>query len=98
MYLVPLLRANRAIAACIMNPLHPIESIAASEIISVVGPLLNPKLIPQILGTTLAIMYQPYFANYYLKLYMDAQKIYYQTEICFLLLFISIFFILIYIN
>lgn len=88
MQLVPLIRANRAIAASLIYPQHPVQAIAISEIISLVGPVLNPKLFPRILGTMLALMYSPYFAYYFLKRYNEVNTIYHQTEICCLLLFI----------
>ena len=89
MQLVPLIRANRAIAASLIYPQHPVQAIAISEIISLVGPILNPKLLPRILGTTLALMYSPYFAYYFLKKYNEVNTIYHQAEICCLLLFVA---------
>ena len=89
MQLVPLIRANRAIAASLIYPQHPVQAIAISEIISLVGPILNPKLFPRILGTTLALMYSPYFAYYFLKKYNEINTIYHQSEICCLLLFVA---------
>ena len=90
MYLVPLIRANRAIAACLIFPEHPFQAIAASEVISVIGPILKPDLFPRILGTIMAIIYQPYFANYYIKKYHELNNLHNQAEICSLLLFISV--------
>ena len=66
MYLVPLIRANRAIAASLIFPENPLPAIAVSEVISVIGPILKPDLFPRILGTIMAMIYQPYFANYYI--------------------------------
>ena len=88
MQLVPVIRANRAIAASLIYPQHPVQAIAISEIISLVGPLLNPKLFPIIFGTMLAVVYSPYFAYFYLKKYTQVNTIYHQAEICCLLLFI----------
>ena len=44
MYLVPLIRANRAIAASLIFPENPLPAIAASEVISVIGPILKSIL------------------------------------------------------
>lgn len=88
MYLTPLIRTNRAIAASLIYPSHPIQAIAISEIISVLIPILNPKLFPRILGTLIAVMYQPYFAYYYVKKYHEINTLYNQAEICTLLLFV----------
>jgi len=90
MYLVPLIRANRAISACLIYPEHPFQAIAISEIISVVGPILKPDLFPRILGSIMAIMYQPYFANYYIKKYHELNNLHNQAEICCLLLFVVV--------
>ena len=56
MYLIPLVRTNRAIAASLLYPQHPLQAIAASEIISVFGPVLNPKLCSKIVALTIAMM------------------------------------------
>ena len=88
MYLVPLIRANRAIAASLIYPEHPIQAIAISELSSVIIPILNPDLFPRILGTIIAAMYQPYFAHYYIKKYYKLNNIHNEAEIFILLLFI----------
>lgn len=90
MYLVPLIRANRAIAASLIFPENPLQAIAVSEVISVIGPILKPDLFPRILGTIMAMMYQPYFANYYIQKYHELNNLHNQAEICSLLLFISV--------
>ena len=90
MYLVPLIRANRAIAASLIFPENPLHVIAVSEVISVIGPILKPDLFPRILGTIMAMMYHPYFANYYIQKYHDLNNLHNQAEICSLLLFISV--------
>ena len=86
--LYPFIRLNRAIAAILINPSQPIQSIAISETISVVGPLLNPNLYPKIFATLLTMSYFPHFASSILKLHNNKYTIYNQTEICLLLLFI----------
>ena len=91
MYLVPLIRANRAIAASLIFPENPLPAIAVSEVISVVGPILKPDLFPRILGTIMAMMYQPYYANYYIKKYHELNNIHNKAEICCLLLFVVVF-------
>tara|TARA_B100001057_G_C22314319_1_gene743284 strand:+ start:246 stop:539 length:294 start_codon:yes stop_codon:yes gene_type:complete len=88
MYLTPLIRTNRAIAASLIYPDHPIQAIAISEIVSVIIPVLNPKLFPRIFGTMIAIMYQPNFAYYFIKKYHEINTLYNEAEICTLLLFV----------
>ena len=88
MYLTPLIRTNRAIAASLIYPDHPIQAIAISEIASVIIPVLNPDLFPRIMGTVIAMMYQPNFAHYYIKKYHELNTIHNQAEICSLLLFV----------
>lgn len=88
MYLTQLIRANRAIAASLIYPEDPIKAIAISEFSSVIIPILNPKLFPRILGTVLAMMYQPNFAHYYIKKYHELNTLHNQAEICSLLLFV----------
>jgi len=88
MYLIPLVRANRAISSALIFSNHPITAIATSEIISVFLPLLNSKMYVKIVAYTIAIMYNPTFAKLYLYEYQKNQQIYYQAEICSSLLFI----------
>lgn len=90
MYLVPLIRANRAIAASLIFPENLLAAIAVSEVISVIGPILKPDLFPRILGTIMAMMYQPYYANYYIKKYHELNNIHNKAEICCLLLFVVV--------
>ena len=90
MYLAGLIRANRAIAASLIYPEHPIQAIAISEVSSVIIPVLNPNLFPRILGTVIAAMYQPNFAHYYIKKYHELNNIHNEAEICTLLLFVLI--------
>lgn len=88
MYLIPLVRANRAIATCLLYPQHPVQAIAASEIISVFGPLLDNKMYTKIIALTIAMMYNPNFSKFFIQNYQKTQNYYYQAEICSSLLFI----------
>lgn len=88
MILVPLIRTTRAISASYIYPQHPIIAVGISEIVSVFGPFLNPKLLSKSLSTFICILYLPQFTSAYLKLYTESEKIYYQTELMFLMLFI----------
>jgi len=90
MYLTPLIRSSRAISACLIYPEHPITAIAISETISVLGPLLNPQHLSKIIATTMAIIYAPSYAYYYIKQFNKVTTIYNQAEIISLLLFILI--------
>ena len=88
MYLIPIVRANRAIAASLLYPQHPLQAIAATEVISVFGPFLNPKMYTKIMALTLAMMYNPNFSHFFIQNYQKTQNYYYQAEICTSLLFI----------
>ncbi len=89
MYLMPFIRINRAIAATLIYPSHPIQAIAISETISVVGPFINPNMYNKILGLIFAIMYMPNYASYFLNYYNKQNLLHDQAEICSLLFFIS---------
>tara|TARA_B100000900_G_scaffold349111_1_gene315144 strand:- start:1666 stop:1965 length:300 start_codon:yes stop_codon:yes gene_type:complete len=88
MYLIPIVRVNRAIAATLLYPQHPILNIATTEVISVFGPFLYPEMYTKIIALTLCIMYYPNYAYFFITNYQKNQNIYYQAEICTSLLFI----------
>ena len=88
MYIIPIVRANRAIAASLLFPDHPLQAIATSEIVSFIGPFLNPKMYTKIMALTLAMMYNPSFSSLFIENYQKTQNYYYQAEICTSLLFI----------
>ena len=88
MLLVPLIRSGRAISGCLLFPEHPIAVITASEFISVLAPMINPDMMPKILGTIYALLFNPTFAYYYIEKYNNITRLYNQAEICSLLLFI----------
>ena len=67
MLLIPLIRASRSISACLIYPEHPVQAIAISEFVSVLGPLLNQDLYSVILGSIMAVAYNPRFAYFYLE-------------------------------
>ena len=98
MYLIPYIRAGRAVSSCLLMPDNPIVAISISEIISVLGPLLNPKLFTKIIGVTMAIMYNPSFAKYYVDNYINVNNIYKQAEICSILLFIFSYYLIYFYN
>ena len=89
--LVPVIRANRAIAASLIYPSHPLQAIAISEVASVIVPFLNPNYFSKIFGLVLSFIYAPSYAYTILKIFNEKDKIYYQTELCCLLLFILTF-------
>ncbi len=90
MYLVPLIRTNRAIAASLIYPQHPIRAIAISEIVSVLGPFFNLNMYNKIIGIMFAIMYMPNYSNYFLNYYYKQNLLHDQAEICCLFLFVFI--------
>ena len=87
MIIVPLIRANRAIAASLIYPDHPLQTIALSEFLSVFLPLADRDFLPKILGTTLALIYNPQFALFYIKSYNEVTTIYNKNELLLLILF-----------
>tara|TARA_B100001057_G_scaffold20748_2_gene19157 strand:+ start:9547 stop:9846 length:300 start_codon:yes stop_codon:yes gene_type:complete len=93
MYLVPLVRANRAIAASLIYPSHPIQAVIVSETISIFAPLLDPQFFSKILGLILAYKYNPTFATLMSQQYLKINLTYNQAEICCLLLFNLLLFI-----
>ena len=88
MQLVPLIRANRAIAASLIYPQHPIAAIAISETVSCIGPIFNPKIFSKIIALTIVMLYAPKFTNFYIQKYSKINLQYQQAEICCLLLLI----------
>ena len=90
-YLYPLVRANRAIVSTMVFPHEPLQAIAISEIVSVVGLLLNPFIYKKIYQTIIAVIYAPKYASYIITLNDEDNKIYRQTEMCLLLVFIVTF-------
>ena len=92
MYLIPIIRINRAFASSLLLPNEPIKAIALSEIVSVFGPFLNPYMYKKIINMTIVLMYVPYYSSYILKYYNNQNLKYNEAEICFLLLF-NLFFI-----
>lgn len=91
--LLPFIRFNRALASTLIYPEHPIKAIAISESISVIGPLLNPNMYKKIIGLMLAMMYMPNFASAIINIHNKNKIIYYQSEICPLMLFILTIFV-----
>lgn len=89
MLLIPLIRSSRAVSACLIYPEHPIQAIAVSEFVSVIGPMLNPQILTKVIGTIYALAFNPSFAHYYIKTYHDRNTIHNQAEICTTLLFIA---------
>ncbi len=83
-----LLRMNRAMILSTLFPENQVGAIAGSEIISLIGPYINPKTSSDALGLAFAILYTPDFSSYFLDLYTKKNLIYLQTEILVTLLFI----------
>ena len=84
MYLIPLLRLNKAISTAL--PIHPIQAIAAAELITVLGPFNSSEMYKKIFTLFMTIIYAPQFVNYIINNYYN--KLYYQTQTYFLLFFI----------
>ena len=43
--LYPFIRVNRGISSLLIYPEHPIQALAFSEVVSVIGPFLTPKIL-----------------------------------------------------
>ena len=97
MYLIPLVRLNRAITSCYILPLDPIKSIAISEFISVFLPLFDDRIFAKMFGFTKSFVYSPIFLIEFLKTYENSEKFYYNSELSFLI-FINLFLIYQYLN
>ncbi len=89
MYLIPLIRLNRAVSCCLLFPEYPIQSIATSEIISYIGPFINyPPFDINLIGFTIYFIYDNSYAKEIIKIYKDKNKVLYQIELMLLFLFI----------
>ena len=71
MYLIPLIRVNRAIASTILLPDEPFKAIAISEIISTIEPILNFK---EFIVYSIAIMYKPEYSSGIIEIYTKHSK------------------------
>ena len=60
---------NRVIALNLLIPNHPIIVTASSEIVSILGPYINPKTQLDALATAFAILYVPEYTSYLLNIY-----------------------------
>ena len=87
--LYPGIRFCRAISAVVLFPEHLPQAVATSEVISVIGPMLNPNYFSTTIGYMLAIVYQPSFASHILKKKAETNMVYKQAEICLILLFLA---------
>lgn len=93
MYLIPAIRTSRAIAACTLFPLHPIEAVAASESISLVLPFVNNSYM-----ATDIFIFMFYFFNdneqslQLIEQFKQKDILYYQSEMCCLLLYLLSYF------
>ncbi len=83
-----LLRMNRVIALNLLIPNHPLIVTGSCEIISILGPYINPKTQFEALNLAFAILYTPDFSSYFLDIYTKKYLVDIQVEICVLLLFI----------
>ena len=90
MKLHPIIRTTRAISACLICPEHPLQSIAISETISLIGPLFNPNIYNKMIALTIAFMYAPKFSYYFIDEINNKKNLYYELEICTSLIFIAI--------
>ena len=88
MYIIPLIRCNRAIVATFIYPNHPIIAISISEIISVIAPILNPNTLKKINGLILTIIYAPTFSHAIFNIYKNDNINKNKTELLLLIIFI----------
>ena len=90
---LPFLYINRAVAAPFIYPEHPIQVVAISELVSVIDPILNPKLFAKIIVYAIAIIYNPMYASALIYNFKKKDYVYYEAELCSLLLFLTTLFI-----
>jgi hypothetical protein len=83
-----LLRMNRAMIITTLCPEHKVVAIAGSEIISLIGPYINPRTSTDVLGLAFAILYTPDYTKYFFDFYTKKNIVYLQTEILTTFLFI----------
>jgi hypothetical protein len=89
MYLIPLVRATRAITMSILFPECPLEAIGASEIISYISPFINyPPIDLNIIGFTLYLIYDPIYARELMQIYKNKNILSYKIELLLLILFL----------
>tara|TARA_A100001011_G_C14071437_1_gene740472 strand:+ start:18 stop:302 length:285 start_codon:yes stop_codon:yes gene_type:complete len=89
MYLIPLVRTGRAISSCLLFPEYPMEAIAASEIISYIGPFINyPPINLNVIGFTIYLIYDPIYARELMHIYKNQNMLYYKLEVILLTIFL----------
>jgi hypothetical protein len=89
MFLIPLVRTGRAISSCLLFPEYPIEAIAASEIVSYIGPFINyPPINLNIIGFTIYLIYDPIYARELMHMYKNQNILYYKLELLMLVFFL----------
>lgn len=89
MFLIPLVRTGRAISSCLLFPEYPIEAIAASEIVSYIGPFINyPPINLNIIGFTIYLIYDPIYARELMHMYKNQNILYYKLELIVLTMFL----------
>ncbi len=85
--LIPI-RIGRVAAATLLFPEHEIPAIAASEMISVLAPVLNKSFMEKVLHAIVVTIYAPRFSHAYIsKLSNNDNENYQQAEVCTMLLF-----------
>ena len=95
MYLIPLVRTSRAVAACTLIPNTPILAVSASEIISYTFPFINNSPIFAIDHMILFLIYYFYNNEETLQImdqYKNKNKEYYKIESFSIILYLSIYF------
>ena len=81
-------RSARAISAASLYPSHPLQAIAVSECISVIGPFCNEIFVSKLFGHIFTAAYAPQFTGYILGKLASTKKKYEQAEIILSLLFL----------
>lgn len=95
MYLIPLVRTSRAIAACTIISNNPIISISTSEIISYTVPFINNSPIFALDHMILFLFYYFHYNEQSLQImneYKNKYNKYYKIECVSILLYLLIYF------
>ena len=97
MYLIPLIRTSRAIAACTLLPDNPLVAITTSEILSYTLPFINNSPIHASNNMILFLFYYFYYTESAIELMNDFKKKYiiqYKLESISILIYLFFYFII----
>ena len=93
MYIIPLIRTQRAIAACSIYPQHPLQAIAISEILSLTLPFIkNSTFNTDILVFMFYFFYSNEHALHLIEQYKQKDILFYKYENISLFIYLLAYF------